>query len=212
MSPPPTVDDLVPATTSGSGKRRRSAAWTDRCAASASLRNAANSPRVDVACSTSAASGGSSGLALVASMARIVDGSMGSPKKADSAAWARARSVATPARSASRSMHLTFGAEMVESGSVSRGFSFAQHVGQPPQPVARRRQLALSHLRRDELGEGQPQIGARPPQRFVRATRTGINPCCRRLLLESAATGDREHLTHHQPCSRSRRRPPPDRT
>ena len=49
-SPPPTFDDFVPATTSGSGRRRQSAARSDRRADSISCWSARSSPRLRSAC------------------------------------------------------------------------------------------------------------------------------------------------------------------
>ena len=60
MSPPPTVEDFVPAITSGSGNRRRSAARAEKFAASISLRKAVRSPRLDSARSINAPSAGRS--------------------------------------------------------------------------------------------------------------------------------------------------------
>ena len=97
------LDDFVPATSSGSGIRRRPAARPDRSAASISRSSAMSSPwdRSAVAMrSTSEGSGAGVRSALTASM---IDASAGLARKLPRTACARARSVAASTTSASTS-------------------------------------------------------------------------------------------------------------
>ena len=103
-SPPPTLDDFVPATTSGSGIHRRSAARSAKPAASISRCHATSCPRAVSARATRSSSGGSAGRGPSGRTASMRPPSGGRGEEADQAAGARAPSAAAAARSASTLM------------------------------------------------------------------------------------------------------------
>jgi hypothetical protein len=166
---------FVPATISGSGIRRRSAARAERRAAAAAWRSARSSPRTAAACSTSASTVASAAGAGGAGAAARRDASIGSAKKAASAACTRARSLAAAARSASKSRTSRSARSRSKPAASPAASRLARNLAQVMDSIARDPELAFSDLRGCELREGEPQISPGSPYRFVRAADAGVD-------------------------------------
>ena len=200
MSPPANVDDLVPATISGSGIRRRSAACSGKWAASTSLRSASSSPRVDSARSTSASTGGSGGARLRRRRPRQSAWRRSDRRKNRPPPPGRVRGPwrRRPGRRRRRATSRSARRRSKPAASPG-GFAPGQDVGKPAQPIARGGQLTLAHLRRHELRERQPQVRTRAPRprrpHGWSSRRPGLAAAC---TCKPRRSGDRQRLRHHR--------------
>ena len=93
--------------------------------------------------------------------------------------------------------HLALGAKSIEAGGLACRFAAAEHVGKLAQLIAAARQFPLARLRRPQIGECQPQIGAEPSHRVIGPARGRFDARGRGAHLEAAPAGDRQQLRHH---------------
>ena len=185
MSPPPKFDDFVPATISGSGTHRRSAARAAKSADSSSCCKAIKSSRVDSACCRSASRAGTA-----VGRRRRANGHnlrvIGNVAKKPGQRGLSTRTLRGGQRQVRFDVeHLALGAQTIEPGGIARLLACREDAGQLTKPISRGHQLSFTVLSREQVGEGEPEVGAQAPDFGVRTARAGGHESRRRLRVQA---------------------------